>query len=66
MYRTDDPLADFARYDRRQQSRLNRLPKCDYCGEPIEDDYLYEINDVVICEECLCEHHRKDVEYYVD
>ena len=63
-YRTDDPLADFARYDAEQQSEMDKLPKCDYCDEPITDDYYFEINGDIICADCLNENFRKGVESF--
>lgn len=65
MYRTDDPAADYDRYCDEQDEWLERLPRCAYCHEPIQDDFCYEINDELICEECLVENHRKCVEDYV-
>ena len=59
---TCDPLADFDRYMREQEKRLERLPKCDYCGEPIQDEFYYEINGENICHDCLDDHFRKDVD----
>ena len=59
MYYTDDPVADFDRYDAEQEKRLAELPECDYCGEKITDDYYYNINGDVICEECLKKHFRQ-------
>lgn len=49
-------------HDREQQKKLKQLPKCDYCDEPIEDDFLYEINGEYICEHCLDTYFRKAVE----
>lgn len=63
---TDDPYADFDRHDAEQQAALDRLPKCSYCDEPIQDDYLYEINDEVICEDCIKDNFRKKVEDYIE
>ena len=60
---TDDPIADFHRYDAEQQKQLDKLPRCEYCDIPIQDDYYYEINDECICEDCLNDNFRKDVEY---
>ena len=62
FYVTDDPIADFNRWDAEQQAKLDKLPKCAECGEPIQDDYCYEFNDSYLCEECLNENHRKAVE----
>lgn len=65
FYRTDDPAADFDRYDAEQQKQLEKRPKCSMCDEYIQSDQFYEINDEVICEECLNENFRKSVEDYV-
>ncbi len=60
MYRSDDPIADFDRYDAEQQRSLNRLPHCDDCGEPIYECY-YKIDGGIVCEECL-DNYRRSVE----
>ena len=66
MYRTDDPAADYDRYCAEQEALWDELPKCAYCHEPIQDDYCYEINDELICEDCLNDNHRKRVDDYVE
>lgn len=48
-------------HERDQEKRLARLPKCDYCGEPVQDDFYYEINGDVICEHCLDQFFKKEV-----
>ena len=58
---TDDPLADFRRHDAQQEAKLERLPRCSECGEPIQDDYAYCINDEWICERCLDANYRREV-----
>ena len=52
MY-TDDPVRDFECRDREQQEWLDRLPKCEHCGEPIQDDEYYEIEGVNLHLDCL-------------
>ena len=64
--RMSDPVADYEAYSAHQQAELDRLPRCSYCGEPIQTDYLYEINDELICPECLDQNHRKWVNDYVE
>ena len=59
---TDDPIADYERHSAEQERELEQLPICDCCGEPIQDLFCYEINDEIICEECLNEHYRKSIE----
>lgn len=66
MFRTDDPVADFGRYDDEQQRQLEKLPKCAYCNEPIQDDKCYLINDELICPECLEREHEKRTDDYVE
>lgn len=62
---TDDPITDAERHIAKQEEELERLPKCVCCNNPIQDDYCYEINDELICQECLDLFHRKQVEDYV-
>lgn len=65
MFRTDNPHADFDRWEAEREAELERLPECTYCGDKIQDDYLYEINDELICERCLRENFRKETNDYV-
>lgn len=58
---TGDPVSDFHRYDAEQQAKLERLPECEECGEPIQSDYAYYINDIWICERCMKENYRREV-----
>lgn len=60
MQYTDDPIADFAAYDKECQDWLDNLPECAYCGNPIQDDHYYCINDENICPECLENEFRKE------
>jgi formylmethanofuran dehydrogenase subunit E len=66
MRRTGDPHADFDAWEAEQQAELDKLPKCDYCGEPIVGFYLYDINDELLCEDCLNEHFRKRTDDYIE
>ena len=63
---TDDPIADFNRHEAEQQKLIEKLPICYECGEPIQDDECFEINDELICPECLKDNHRKKVEDYIE
>lgn len=53
-------------HDREQAKWLEKLPVCEVCGHPIQDEYLYLINDEFICEECLIREFRKDASDYVE
>ena len=42
------------RYDRESEKALTRRPNCSWCGEPIEDDYAYDLGDgILVCEDCI-------------
>lgn len=62
---TDDPIADFNRHDAEQQRWLDSRPKCAECGEPIQDDHYFDINDEPVCEECLNFNYRKHTEDFI-
>jgi formylmethanofuran dehydrogenase subunit E len=59
MYRTDDPIADFKRWDREQTKMLEKLPVCVHCGEPIHEKTVIVFDGECVCEYCLDEHYRK-------
>lgn len=63
---TDNPVADFERYDKEQQAKLLALPVCADCGHPAQDDYFYVINDEVICPDCLDSNYRHDLDEFDD
>ena len=65
-HRSDDPVADFMRHDAEQARELKRLPVCSECGEPIQSETCYEINDELICEDCLNRNHRKFTDDYME
>ena len=57
-----DAYDQWAEYDRQKEEELTNLPKCEYCGKPIQDEYCFEINDEIICEKCLVKNFRKSTE----
>lgn len=66
MFYTDDPIADYDNYSRKLEEELEKLPRCVYCEEPIQDEYCYYLEGGLWCEECLKEQFRKPVEHYMD
>ena len=60
MFYSDNPLADFNRWDSEQSEWLAKLPKCSDCGEPIQEEFAYYIHDGWLCEHCV-ETCRKEV-----
>lgn len=57
-FRHNDPDVDFTRLDHQQSAELNRLPRCDDCHKPIQDDYYYEVYGEILCEECMKDRYR--------
>ena len=54
-----DVYEQWKQHEDKQQLELDKLPKCYYCNETIQDEYCYEINDELICVDCLNEHFIK-------
>ena len=66
---TDDPVADYLRYDRKREQWLETLPKCDHCKQPIQDERYFEIEGDNVCKECLedyCEKHYEVLNYKIN
>lgn len=59
MYRTDNPLADFANYEWEREKELAQRPICSECGEHIQEKYAYRIDGKLICEICMNEHKER-------
>ena len=53
MWITNDPEADFDRYDAEGEEALESLPICVCCGEHIQQEYAVRIVDDYYCDDCL-------------
>lgn len=51
-YRTDDPLADFDRYEAEKKKWLDSLQTCNCCKEPIQQEKAIHYNGKWCCEDC--------------
>lgn len=63
MYYSDDPARDFARHDADQARALEKLPVCEYCWQPIQDEEFYQLNGVCICESCMADFKKRTEDY---
>ena len=66
IFRTDDPLRDFGRYDAEMAEREAKLPQCDSCGEPVSDDIYFEIEGEILCEKCMHDRYARSTEDYLN
>ena len=66
MYYTDNPIADFMRYDAEQQRKISLLPVCSVCKHHIQDDWCYKIEGNFFCCDCLNKLYRRNTEDYVE
>jgi len=48
----------FVEHDAEQQGWLATLPKCVECGDPIQDEVYYEIDNRCWCPSCMDDHRR--------
>lgn len=51
--------------ERKMEAALSELPVCEDCGKPIRGDYLYVIEDKLVCEKCLERKYRRNVEDFI-
>lgn len=61
-----DDLDTLYRREHERETRLNRRPKCTLCGELIQSEYCYKIGEDMLCQDCLNEEHRFNVESLID
>lgn len=65
MFYSDDPVRDFDRDDAYQAQQEAKLPKCEKCGKPINDDVYYEIEGETLCENCMRDAYGRSTEDYL-
>ena len=51
-------------HEAEQEAQLEKCPTCAYCNEPIQDDYLFDIDGELYCEECMKDLYRHSTENY--
>lgn len=51
----------WVQHQAKQDKWLSERLVCDYCGQPIQDDFYFEINGDFVCETCLDRFFRKEV-----
>lgn len=61
-----DNYSQWERHERKQEKWLAERPVCYYCDNPIQDGHYYDINDEVICPDCMESHFRKEVDDFYE
>lgn len=52
LFYSNDPIRDAENWIAAQERKLELLPKCCCCGEPIQTEEAICVNDEWYCEEC--------------
>ena len=55
----------FCEHEARQEVALDKCPKCCDCGEPIQEEYLFNVNGDLFCFDCMKSNFRRDTEDYM-
>ena len=66
MFYSDEPVRDFDRHDMAMAQRVAKLPKCERCGKPINDDRYFLINEEILCENCMVDEYGRSTEDYLN
>lgn len=48
-------------HERDKDRRLSNRPVCAYCEQHIQEEFFYEIDCEMVCEECLNLHFKREV-----
>lgn len=51
-------------HERQKEMTLAQYPVCEKCGELIQDDFYYETDEGIFCEDCFLRKYRKRTEDY--
>ena len=60
-----DNLDFYRDYEEEQEKELEKLPVCSVCEEPIQDEFYFDIDGEIFCEDCLIDNYRKSVDDFV-
>ena len=59
FFYSDNPVADFERWDAYQTKQLEKRPVCRDCDEHIQEDTAYYYNGEWICKDCMSSYERE-------
>ena len=61
---SDDPLRDFDAWEAEQTEQMKRLPVCDNCDRPIQDEKFFYYHGDKVCHECMETHLQTHTEIH--
>ena len=66
MYKTSDPIRDYALYCEDLAKEEAYMPVCDMCGEVIHEDYYFDFDGDIVCEDCVEKMYRRSTDDYIE
>lgn len=66
MFYSDNPAWDYDRYCEEREAEKAKCPVCCCCDEHITDDFLFYIEDMTWCEECMKNEFRRLTEDFME
>jgi hypothetical protein len=55
----------YSSHESEQECELEKCPECSVCGHKITDNYLYEIDGELYCEDCMNDRFQMSLEDYI-
>lgn len=50
--------------DDEMEAELEKLPVCSHCGDPIQEEYYFEIDGEMYCEDCMNDLFKRYTDSY--
>lgn len=60
-----DNYSQLERHEAEMERELERMPVCCYCGEPIQEDDLWDINSELYHQDCAEAEFKRNTEDYM-
>ena len=57
-----DNYSMWERNEREMERKLASRPVCEDCGNPIQDEFYFEVEGDILCEECMHDRYRKSAD----
>ena len=61
-----DNYSQWERHEAEREALLEKFPVCEICGEPIQDNHLWDINGELYHTDCAKCEFLKDTEDYIE